>query len=314
MNHVKLIFGAFGFEKFSSETSQAILAILEENNVMEIDTARIYGDSEQALFEAGAPERFIIDTKAPGFSSGSLSKSSILAGAKKSLDSLGVQKVDTYFLHSPDPDTPLEETLSTIQELFEAGMFVRFGLSNFTPNQVQEVYDIMAAKGHVLPTVFQGNYNAVARSYEAELFPLLRKLCIKFYAYSPIAGGFLVKSSEAIKSGILGGRWDKESRIGQMYLGLYSKPKLLAALDEWESIATEAGVTKAGLAYRWVVFNSGLDAKYNDGVIIGATKVEQLQESLNALKDGPLPDSVVAKIDKLWEDIKDEAPVDNYRG
>ncbi|KAK9321364.1 NADP-dependent oxidoreductase domain-containing protein [Lipomyces orientalis] len=314
MSHVKIIFGAFGFEKFSLETRHAILAILEQNKVKEIDTAWLYGGSEQALSEAGAPARFTIDTKAPGFHSGALSKSSILAGAKKSLDSLGIQQVDTYFLHSPDPDTPLEETLGTIQELFEAGMFVRFGLSNFTPKQVQEVYDIMAAKGYVLPTVFQGNYNAVARGYESELFPLLHKLGIKFYAYSPIAGGFLVKSSETIKSGIQGGRWDKESSIGQMYLGLYSKPKLLAALDEWELIAAEAGVTKAALAYRWVVFSSGLDVKYDDGVILGATKVEQLQESLKALQDGPLPDSIVAKIDKLWEDIKDEAPVDNYHG
>ncbi|KAK9243146.1 NADP-dependent oxidoreductase domain-containing protein [Lipomyces tetrasporus] len=314
MSHVKIIFGAFGFEKYSLETRHAILAVLEENNVKEIDTAWLYVGSEQALFEAGAPARFTIDTKAPGFHSGALSKSSVLTGAKKSLDSLGTQQVDTYFLHSPDPDTPLEETLGAIQELFEAGMFVRFGLSNFAPKQVQEVYDIMAAKGHVLPTVYQGNYNAVARSYESELFPLLHKLGIKFYAYSPIAGGFLVKSSEALRTGIQGGRWDKDSPIGEMYLGLYSRPKLLAALDKWELIATEAGVTKAALAYRWVVFSSALDPKYDDGVIIGATKVEQLQESLKALEDGPLPDSIVAKIDKLWEDIKDEAPVDNYHG
>ncbi|KAK9428468.1 NADP-dependent oxidoreductase domain-containing protein [Lipomyces doorenjongii] len=273
MSHGKIIFGAFGFEKYSLETRHAILAVLEENNIREIDTA---------LAANGAPARFTIDTKASGFHSGALSKSSVLTGAKKSLDSLGTQQVDAYFLPSPDPDTALEETLGAIQELLEGECL--FGKSMI----------FMAAKVHVLPTVFRGNYNAVVHSYESELFPLLHKLGIKFYAYSPIAGGFLVKSSEALKTGIQGGRWDKDSPIGEMYLGLYSRPKLLAALDE-------AGVTKAALAYRWVVFSSALDPKYDDGVIIGATKVEQLQESLKALEGGPLPDST-------------SSPVDNYHG
>ncbi|KAK9242398.1 NADP-dependent oxidoreductase domain-containing protein [Lipomyces tetrasporus] len=311
---LKVIFGAAGIAMFPVEERKEILSVLEDNNVKEIDTAYIYPDSEAALAEVGAPARFTIDTKAPAFVPESLSKSSLLAGAKKSLDSLGVQQVDTYFLHAPDYDTPLEETLSAIQELFEAGTFVRFGLSNFTPKQVQEIYDLATAKGYVLPTVFQGNYNAVARHYETELFPLLRKLGIKFYAYSPIAGGFLVKSAEAIKAGIKGGRWDPESFIGQLYLKLYNKPKMVAALEDWESIAAEAGVSKAALAYRWTFFSSILDANYGDAVIIGATKLEQLQETLKAIKDGPLPSDIVAKINSIWESIKDEAPVDNIHG
>ncbi|KAK9357890.1 NADP-dependent oxidoreductase domain-containing protein [Lipomyces starkeyi] len=309
-NQVKLIFGAAFIALLSDETRQEFLDVLENNGVKEIDTARLYKGSEKALGDAGAPARFTIDTKAPAFFNGSLSKSSVLAGAKQSLNELGVEQVDTYFLHCPDPDTPLEETLSAIQELFEAGTFVRFGLSNFTPAQVQEIYDIMLAKGHVLPTVFQGNYNAVARSYESGLFPLLRKLGIRFYAYSPIAGGFLVKTAEAIKAGIQGSRWDKN----QIYSSLYGKPKLLAALEVWESIAAEAGMTKAAVAYRWVTFHSHLDAKYGDAVIFGASNVKQLQESLKAIQDGPLPSSIAATVDNIWEAIKDEAPVDNYHG
>ncbi|KAK9358161.1 NADP-dependent oxidoreductase domain-containing protein [Lipomyces starkeyi] len=313
-NEVKIIFGAANFEQFSEDTRREILAVLENNNVKEIDTAYLYGSSEQTLAVAGAPTKFTISTKSPGFLPGVLTNSSVIAAADKSLDNLGVAQVDTYFLHSPDSETPLEETLSAVQELYEARKFVRFGLSNFTPKQVQEVYDMMSSKGYVLPSVFQGNYNAVARGYESELFPLLRKLGIKFYAYSPIAGGFLVKSAEAIKAGIQGGRWDKDTPTGQMYLRLYGKPKLLEALYDWDAIAEEAMVTKAALAYRWVTFCSCLDGKYGDAVIIGATKVEQLQESLKTLKDGPLPSSIVAKINKIWDTIKAEAPVDNYHG
>ncbi|KAK9321113.1 NADP-dependent oxidoreductase domain-containing protein [Lipomyces orientalis] len=308
------IFGAANFSQFSNEIRQEFLAVLEQNNVEVIDTAFLYTGSERALAESGAPARFTVITKSPGFYPKSLSKQSVLNAAKKSMDDLGVQKIETYFLHSPDSDTPLEETLRAVQDLYEAGKFVQFGLSNFTAKQVQEVYDVMSAKGYVLPTVFQGNYNAVARSYDSELIPLLRKLGMRFYAYSPCAGGFLVKSPEAIKTGIQGGRWDKESPVGQLYRKLYSRPKLLTALEDWESISKEAGVSKAALAYRWVTFNSSLNGNYGDGVIIGASRVDQLQESLKALEDGPLPSAVAAKIDKIWESIKDEAPVDNFHG
>ncbi|KAK9258467.1 NADP-dependent oxidoreductase domain-containing protein [Lipomyces tetrasporus] len=288
------------------------LAVLDRNNVEEIDTAFLYTGSERALAEAGAPARFTIGTKSPGFYKKALSEQSVLAAAKKSFDDIGVPQVETYFLHSPDSDTPLDETLRAVQDLYEAGKSVQFGLSNFTAKQVQEVYDVMSAKGQ--PSVFQGNYNAVARSYDSELIPLLRKLGMKFYAYSPIAGGFLVKSSEAIETGVEGGRWDKESPAGQLYRKLYNRPKLLTALDDWESISKDAGVSKAALAYRWVTLNSSLNGDYGDGVIIGASKVEHLQESLKALQDGPLPSSVVAKINRIWENIKYEAPVDNFHG
>ncbi|KAK9233974.1 NADP-dependent oxidoreductase domain-containing protein [Lipomyces kononenkoae] len=309
-NQIKLIFGTAFIAPLGDETINEFLRILEHNGVKELDSARLYKGSEEALGKAGAPSRFTIDTKAPGFFKGSLSKSSVLAGIEKSFNDLGVEHVDTYFLHCPDPDTPLEETLSVIQELFEAGKFDRWGLSNFTPAQVQQIYDFMSAKGYVLPTVYQGNYNAVARANETDLLPLLRKLAIKFYAYSPIAGGFLVKDVAAIKDGIAGDRWGKD----EMYSRLYGKPKLLAALDEWQSIADEAGVTKAALAYRWVAFNAHLDAKYGDAVIFGASSVKQLQETLKALHDGPLPSTIATKIDSIWENIKDEAPVDNYNG
>ncbi|KAK9386346.1 hypothetical protein V1515DRAFT_622580 [Lipomyces mesembrius] len=102
--------------------------------------------------------------------------------------------------------------------------------------------------------------------------------------------GFLVKTAEAIKAGIQGGPWDKN----QIYSNLYGKPKVLAALGEWESIAAEAGVTKAALAYRWATFHSHLDAKYGDAIIFGASNFKQLQESLKAIQDGPLPSSIAA--------------------
>lgn len=133
---------------------------------------------------------------------------------------------------------------------------------------MRRVYDYAKSKGYVLPTVFQGNYNPVARRYDTTLFPLLRELNIAFYAYSPLAGGFLVKDREMLSTGAGTGRWDANSRIGKMYNARYTKPSLLEALSEWEAIANEARVSKAALAYRWVMHNSQLSAKHGDGIIV----------------------------------------------
>ena len=98
-----------------------------------------------------------------------------------------------------------------------------------------------------------------------------------------------------------------------MYHKLYSRPALIKALTEWEAIAKEAGCSKAALAYRWVTFNSVLSAKYGDGIILGGSRPSQLEETLNALEHGPLSQEIAAKIDHVWEDVKHEAPIDNFK-
>lgn len=93
---------------------------------------------------------------------------------------------------------------------------------------------------------------------------------------------------------------------------MYGKPLLLKALEEWNDIATEAGVSKVELAYRWVAWNSALSAEKGDALILGASKTSQLEESLTAIENGPLPEAIASRIDKLWESVKDEAPLDNF--
>ena len=124
----------------------------------------------------------------------------------------------------------------------------------------------------MLPTVYQGNYNPVARHYDRTLFPLLRELKIAFYAYSPFAGGFLVKDPQVLKAGSGQGRWDPATPLGKVYNDIYSRPSLLEALSEWNAIAKEAGVSKAVLAYRWVMYNSMLSAECGDGIVVRAYK------------------------------------------
>ena len=197
-----------------------------------------------------------------------------------------------------------------MNELHKRGKFKRFGLSNFKPEEVEEVVKVCKENNFVPPTVFQGNYSPVARRQDTELFPVLRKHGIAFYAYSPLAGGFLTKTKEDIESKSAGRFTD--SGAGPMYLALYNKPKYLEALATWNEIATKHDIGKAELAYRWVAFNSPLRNQYGDAIIVGASRLEQLKESLKWFQKGPLPESAVKGIDAVWGSIKDEAGLDNF--
>jgi aflatoxin B1 aldehyde reductase len=188
----------------------------------------------------------------------------------------------------------------------------KFGLSNFQPADVQKIYDIQSAAKSVLPSVFQGNYNPVSRGVESSLFPTLHKLKISFYAYSPIAGGFLAKDSKSVRAKELEGRWATGTLNGDLYNTLYGKESLYKALDKWEEIAKDAGVTKAALAYRWAFWHSLLRESNGDAVIVGASKVWQFEETLKAIEDGPLTKKTLDAIEELWKTVEHDAPLDNY--
>lgn len=160
--------------------------------------------------------------------------------------------------------------------------------------------------------MYQGNYNAVARHSETILFPLLRKLNISFAAYSPIAGGFLTKSSADLRAKNPSGRFVPQTMLGDMYATLYGKESLLQALDEWDVIAADAGISKVALAYRWVVWHSALDGAKGDGVVIGARGAQQLQETLGVIEQGPLREGIAERASAIWEKVKDEVPRDNF--
>lgn len=95
---------------------------------------------------------------------------------------------------------------------------------------------------------------------------------------------------------------------------MYNKPSYLDALAKWEAIAKREGCPRAELAYRWVRFNSPLSREHGDAIIVGASSVQQLEETLKGLENGPLSDEAVRGIDDVWKTIEHEAPVDNYAG
>jgi len=80
----------------------------------------------------------------------------------------------------------------------------------------------------------------------------------------------------------------------------------------WNQISEKSGIPKAALCFRWVAYNSALRGEGGDGVILGATTPEQLEQTLKWLGEGPLEESLVKQIDELWEVVKDEAAFDNF--
>ncbi|KAJ7200233.1 NADP-dependent oxidoreductase domain-containing protein [Mycena haematopus] len=315
---IKTVFGGGpigpGKSFIDEESIEQVYKLLEEGGCDTIDTARLYGNSEEWLGKTSAGKRFVIDSKAPGgFIPGSSTSVTIPQFAKESVERLGIKSVDVYYIHAPDPSVELEDQLKGINEAYTAGHFKRFGLSNFTAAEVQRVYDICKEKGYPLPTVYQGNYSAVARKQETELIPTLRKLNIAFYVYSPIAGGLLTKTVEQLREGSQdAGRFAKGNRLYDLYAGLYNKPSYYKALVLWEEAAKEAGCSRAELAYRWVAFDSAVDVKHGDAIIFGASKHSQISETLAWLKRGSVGDAAKAKIDEIWKVIEHEAPLDNY--
>ncbi|KAL8807989.1 MAG: hypothetical protein Q9200_004454 [Gallowayella weberi] len=320
----RIIYGTSTVSKLSPEELRGTLDTLEEYHVKSLDTAFVYPGSEATLGAIDAAKKFDIHTKAPSLAPACQSRQSILDGMDKSLKELKATSIDLYYLHGPDVTTPIEETLSAIQELYAAGKFKRascslpfppksaaiFGISNYLAPDVQKIHDIQTASKSILPTVYQGNYNAVARRNELDLIPLLRKLNMSFYAYSPIAGGFLAKDMTQIKSNLSEGRFSGKSLSGEMYQALYGKDAMYEALDAWNEIANAAGISTSALAYRWITYHSALGT--GDGTVIGARNPEQLRQTLEAIAAGPLDDAVADRASGVWDTVKGVAPRDNW--
>ena len=218
-----------------------------------------------------------------------------------------------YYIHCPDPSLDLADMVKGINDAYTAGDFKRFGLTNFKADDVERIYALCKEKRYPLPTVYQGNYNPVAKRQETELFSTLRKLNVAFYVYSPIAGGLLTKTKEQIiEGGKDAGRFGKGHWLGSLYADLYNKPSYHKALDLWGVAAQAGGGSKAELAYRWVAFDSPLDPKYGDAIIFGASRLSQVKETLAWLNKGSVGEEAKAEINEIWKTIENDAPLDNY--
>ena len=219
-----------------------------------------------------------------------------------SLEALKTNKINMWYLHGPDRKTPYEETMREVNELHKEGFFDRFGISNYMAWEVAYINEICIKNGWVRPTAYQGVYSAIHRSVEAELFPCLRHYEMGFYAFSPLAGGYLTSRYHRGDTSSIedGSRFDPKTGQGQQYQKRFMNDKMFDALDIIRAAASKHSLTEAECALRWIMHHSKLEKAHGDTVIIGASSIKHLEENLRDFERGPLPEDVVAALDLAW--------------
>ncbi|KAM5352568.1 hypothetical protein ACJ41O_005290 [Fusarium nematophilum] len=321
----RVILGLMTFGPPGSETKDAritdadtfnkALDVFQARGYSEIDTARIYvgGDQEGWTRQAGWKERGLtLATKVKYPSNpGDNTAEKVVESVETSLKELGTDCIDLLYLHRPDRATPFAETLEAIDKLHKAGKFVRFGISNFAAHEVAEVVLTCKYNNWVRPTVYQGMYNCLTRAIESELFVACKRYGLDIVVYNPIAGGLLSGKIKSLDIKPDSGRFSDDSRIGAMYRNRYFRESTFKALSVIEQAVEKHGLTMIETALRWMVHHSQLRiTDGNDGVIIGISNVGQLENNLDNLEKGPLPDEVVQALDQAW--LLSKADTTNY--
>ena len=298
------------------DDTAAILDAFQKYGHNEIDSARVYGEgsSEEFLGKLDWQKRgLIMDTKLyPTYVNATMSKEhyshkpeDLHAGLQASLKALKTGKLEMWYLHGPDRATPIEDTLREVNKLHEEGFFKRFGISNFHSWEVARICQICEQHGWLKPSVYQGLYNVWHRAVEAELIPCLRNYGMSLYCFNPLAGGFLTgryhRDQEDHEEGE---RFDPKRWQGKLHRGRYWDDLYFDALDILRPVAEKHGLTESQCALRWLAHHSKLRKELGDAVIVGASSTQHLEENLEALEKGPLPEEVVQALDAGWTRVR----------
>jgi aryl-alcohol dehydrogenase-like predicted oxidoreductase len=266
------------------ESSFRVLDAMLEHGLNAIDTADVYsawvpghegGESETVignwLAERGPEvrERVVLITKV-GYQGG-LSRDHIVEAAEASLRRLRTDRIDVYFSHKPDPETPIEETLEAHERLIEQGKVRWAGASNYDAEQLAAALEAGHAGDRARYAVLQPEYNLYAREdYEGGLWAVAEREELGVIPYFGLAAGFLTGKyrSEADAS-----RSVRGARVVDTYLNERGR-RILAALDE---VAAETDATPAQVALAWLMARPTITAP-----IASATSEEQLAELAEA--------------------------------
>ncbi len=176
-----------------------------------------------------------------------LARERVLRQAATSLERLGIEQIDLYLAHEPDPDTPLEETFATFDALAERGLIAAWGVSNIGADDLRE----WLALG--TPSLVQNSFSLLERGDEAEVIPLCAEHAIDYQAFSPLAGGWLTGKYRRGEEPPPGSRMALRP---EPYRHLEADA-VFDGLDALSQAASERGVSMGGLALAWVLAAAG---------------------------------------------------------
>lgn len=314
MSTPRAVLGTMTFaDTVDRDTAAGLLDLAYEAGVTEIDTANGYagGDTELLLGEllADRPGRFTVATKAgiphpDADGAPPLSPSALRASLLGSLRRLRLDRVDLFYLHQPDPATPMGDTVAELAALTADGLIGRVGVSNFAAWQIAELRQLFAAAGLPGPDVAQQLYNLVARRIDEEYVGFALAGGIETVVYNPLGGG-LLSGRYTFESAPEEGRF-ATSRVSSMYRERYWDEQLFDAVGALSRIAADAGVTLPELALRWLASRPVVGS-----VLLGASKSAHLSANLAALARGPLPADVVERCDDVGRQLRGPMPAYN---
>lgn len=233
-----------------------------------------------------------------------LSRAGLQASLAGSLRRLQVERVDLYYLHQPDRATPVRETLTTIAGFIADGTVGALGVSNTAAWQIAELNAAADEVGCPRPVVAQQLYNLIARRVEEEYLEFARVNGLATMVYNPLGGGLLTGRhtfDEAATSGRFG-----DSKLAAMYRQRYWDPGLFDAVGRLSAIADGAGIPLAELSLRWLLGSPDVAA-----LLLGGSKVAQLEQNVAAAAAGPLPADVVAACDEVGATLRGPMPAYN---
>jgi aryl-alcohol dehydrogenase-like predicted oxidoreductase len=258
-----------------------------------IDTADSYGASEERLGIAlkGRRDQVVIATKfgsQMGEGKVGAAPAYVRSAAERSLRKLGVDQIDLYQLHRPDPNTPIADTLGALAELVAEGKVREIGCSNFSAAQLEEAERAVKDGAPRFVSV-QNQYNLLHRNDEHEAIPAVEKLGLAYLPFFPLASGLLsgkYHRGEAPPEGTRLQRW------GERAAGALSDANF-DILDKLTAWSQDHGHNLLDLAIAWLA-----SKPYIASVIAGATKPEQVSANA-AAADWVLSDAELAEVDAI---------------
>jgi len=301
----------FGTMTFGGQTSEPdarkMIDLCRDRGINFLDTANAYnqGASEEILGNILGENRqdWILATKVrnkmgEGPDMAGLSRAAILRAIDDSLRRLRTDYVDMYYLHLPDYAVSIEESVDAMNELVKLGKVRYVATSNYSAWQMLEMFWISERKGYAPPYLAQPMHNLIARGIEQEYLSMCQRFDVSNIVYNPLAGGLLTGKHRR-DSPIPGTRFDNN----RMYLDRYWHQADFEAVDQLQRIATAAGRSLLSMSLNWLYHHTVTDC-----IILGASKIEHLEQNLSVFAEGPLDAETLQACDKVWEMLRGPTP------
>ncbi|HTT57197.1 MAG TPA: aldo/keto reductase [Opitutaceae bacterium] len=238
-------------------------------------------------------DELIISTKAgydmwPGPYGEWGSRKSLLASLDQSLHRLGLEYVDIFYSHRPDPDTPLEETMGALAHAVHTGRALHAGISNYNPEQTARAAALLRELGAPC-LIHQPRYSLLERGPEQGLFPVLEREGIGAIVFSPLAKGVL---TDRYFAGIPADA--RAARDPRFLKPADLTPELLARTRRLDAVARARGQSLAQMALAWVLRQPAVTS-----AVIGASKPSQIENNLGALRNPAFTPGELAQINRI---------------